>query len=181
MMKQNPISFSWKFNQQIGTLKKELERYGLIDSKTFAKLLEKVGISQFLIAQYFRMKNLASLDAPLQGHFATHSANTALVENVPDPATLDFAQKVTTEVQVTKILQEIFQEVQLSEREIEILTLRYGLNGQTAHNYKQIGKIFGITGERIRQIITAAERKIKTWLQEEHPEYIRIIQKSFFN
>ena len=49
----------------------------------------------------------------------------------------------------------------LTEREQRVLTLRFGLDGGKAHTYKEIGVIFGITTERIRQIEAKAIRKLK--------------------
>ena len=49
----------------------------------------------------------------------------------------------------------------LTEREEKILTLRYGLNGNRKHTLKELGEIFGITRERIRQIQKVALRKLR--------------------
>jgi RNA polymerase primary sigma factor len=50
---------------------------------------------------------------------------------------------------------------QLDEREAKILILRFGLNGQRKHTLKELGEIFGITRERIRQIQKGALRKLR--------------------
>lgn len=50
---------------------------------------------------------------------------------------------------------------ELTEREASILTLRYGLNGARKHTLKELGEIFGITRERIRQIQKGALRKLR--------------------
>lgn len=49
----------------------------------------------------------------------------------------------------------------LTEREAKILTLRFGLNGAQKHTLKELGEIFGITRERIRQIQKGALRKLR--------------------
>ncbi|MDW7753747.1 MAG: sigma-70 family RNA polymerase sigma factor [Brevefilum sp.] len=49
----------------------------------------------------------------------------------------------------------------LTEREAKILILRYGLNGSRKHTLKELGEIFGITRERIRQIQKGALRKLR--------------------
>jgi len=53
----------------------------------------------------------------------------------------------------------------LSEREASILKLRFGLNGERKHTLKELGELFGITRERIRQIQKGALRKLR------HPIY----------
>lgn len=50
---------------------------------------------------------------------------------------------------------------ELTEREAKILILRYGLNGSRKHTLKELGEIFGITRERIRQIQKGALRKLR--------------------
>lgn len=49
----------------------------------------------------------------------------------------------------------------LTDREAKILTLRFGLNGSRKHTLKELGEIFGITRERIRQIQKGALRKLR--------------------
>jgi len=49
----------------------------------------------------------------------------------------------------------------LSEREAKVLTLRFGLDGGQAKTLEEVGKIFNVTRERIRQIEAKALRKLK--------------------
>jgi RNA polymerase primary sigma factor len=49
----------------------------------------------------------------------------------------------------------------LSHREREIIRLRYGLSDGYAYTLSEIGKIFSVTRERVRQIETAAIRKLQ--------------------
>ncbi len=49
-----------------------------------------------------------------------------------------------------------------SDRELEVLKLRYGFNEDNKpHTLEEVGEIFGVTRERIRQIQAKAERKLK--------------------
>lgn len=61
----------------------------------------------------------------------------------------------------------------LTEREAKILTMRFGLNGSEKHTLKELGEIFGITRERIRQIQKAALRKLR------HPNVRRKLRNYF--
>ncbi len=48
----------------------------------------------------------------------------------------------------------------LSPREKKILSLRFGLNGEIPHDLDEVGKVFDVTRERIRQIEAKALEKI---------------------
>ncbi len=49
----------------------------------------------------------------------------------------------------------------LTAREQRVLELRYGLQGHRAYTLKEVGKIFGLTRERVRQIEKDALRKLR--------------------
>lgn len=50
---------------------------------------------------------------------------------------------------------------QLTNKEEDILRRRYGLNGQTKQTLEEIGQIYKLTRERIRQIESTAVKKLK--------------------
>ena len=49
----------------------------------------------------------------------------------------------------------------LSPREVEILSVYYGLNGKNPHTLDEIGDMFGLTRERVRQIRERAIRRLR--------------------
>ena len=53
---------------------------------------------------------------------------------------------------------------ELSEREQEIVRLRFGLDGGQAKTLEEVGRQFGVTRERIRQI------EAKTLAKLRHPQ-----------
>lgn len=50
----------------------------------------------------------------------------------------------------------------LSSREEKVLRYRYGLDGSSPKTLEEVGKIFNVTRERIRQIEVKALRKLRT-------------------
>jgi len=70
----------------------------------------------------------------------------------------------------------------LNEREQSIIDLRYGFVGDQSHTLAEIGQKFGITRERVRQIITKCEKKIravgrrKLWSGETNHPCAELIQ-----
>gem|GEM_PF-2143193 len=58
----------------------------------------------------------------------------------------------------------------LSEREAGVIRLRYGLTGGVARTLDEIGKVYGVTRERIRQIESDAMSKLR------HPSRSQVLQ-----
>jgi len=73
-------------------------------------------------------------------------------------------QNITPDQAVTRaLLKDLIHEilVDLSDREQKILNMRFGLEDGMQHTLEEVGKVFGVTRERIRQIEAKALEKIR--------------------
>ena len=77
------------------------------------------------------------------------------IEDTTQPSPYDETAK--------ELLHESIEEVlgSLDERESKVLSLRFGLVGETPKTLEEVGKIFNVTRERIRQIEAKALRKLR--------------------
>lgn len=80
-----------------------------------------------------------------------------LVEDVNAEAPIDFVAREMLTTDIDKVLAE-----RLSPREAQILRMRYGLNGREPQTLKEIGKKFGLSRERIRQLERRALRQLRS-------------------
>ncbi len=66
---------------------------------------------------------------------------------------------VSTEKMLKEHIQELLKD--LLPREAEVLKLRYGLEDGQVRTLEQVGKVFNITRERVRQIEFKAMKKLR--------------------
>ena len=94
-----------------------------------------------------------SLESPVGNEDATEYGDFIKDESVVEP--VDAASKELLREQIRNVLGF------LSEREREVLEMRFGLNDGKDHTLEEVGKSFGVTRERIRQIEAKALRKLR--------------------
>jgi RNA polymerase primary sigma factor len=96
----------------------------------------------------------ASLDTTVDDESMTSLADLIMDANSAEPFEMVF--------QLT--LQDTLDEVlkQLSDREMKIIQLRFGLAGEGPFTLEETGKYLGITRERVRQIQEKAMKKLRT-------------------
>lgn len=100
-----------------------------------------------------------SLDAPL----ADESNANAVSEVVADPNAAAPFDRLVLEND-TALVQEVL--ATLTERESRILAMRFGLDDGKPKTLEEIGVIFGVTRERIRQIQDEALKKMRVKMEQ---------------
>lgn len=94
-----------------------------------------------------------SLDTPVGDE-----EDTSIGSFVPDDQTLGPAD-ATSNALLAEALKEILDT--LTEREADVLKMRFGMYDGRTHTLEEVGQIFGVTRERIRQIENKAIRKLR--------------------
>jgi RNA polymerase primary sigma factor len=84
--------------------------------------------------------------------------DSTLSDFIPDEKNPSPAQS-TARAMLRDLIREIM--IDLSEREQQILKMRFGLEDGVSHTLEEVGKAFGVTRERIRQIEAKALEKIR--------------------
>ena len=130
----------------------ELEREPTVDELAAKLLMEPEKVRDLL---RYALDPL-SLDSPVGEEDESNLGDFIEDANADGPA--DAATRAMLHEAVEEVLGE------LTEREQEIVRLRFGLDGSQARTLEEVGKEFGVTRERIRQI------EAKTLAKLRHPQ-----------
>ena len=94
-----------------------------------------------------------SLDTPVGDEEDTSIGSFVEDERTPGPA------DATSNALLAEALKDILGT--LTEREADVLRMRFGMYDGRTHTLEEVGQIFGVTRERIRQIENKAIRKLR--------------------
>jgi RNA polymerase primary sigma factor len=87
------------------------------------------------------------------------------IEDMKNPSPVQQSQTYRLQLEIEKVLDS------LSPREADIIRLRYGIGSGYPRTLEEVGKIFGVTRERVRQIEAKAIRKLR------HPSRSRSLRE----
>ena len=139
-----------KFNHTYRRLTQELAREPLMEELALELEMDVRKVRQIMrISQ-----DILSLDSPVGGE-----EDTTLGDFVEDDKYLT-PEKATN----LSILKENLYEMLdfLTPREKKIIVMRFGLDGGEMHTLEEVGKEFGVTRERVRQIEAKTLEKLRT-------------------
>lgn len=115
---------------------------------------EELELDADRVREIFKIaQEVTSLEAPVG-----EEGESMLGDFIPDegqPSPVDQASKQLLKNHLDEVL------ATLSDREARVLKLRFGLEGNKQMTLEEVGKVFGVTRERIRQIEAKALRKLK--------------------
>jgi len=127
---------------------------------TDQELADVLGIPRAKVAQLRTISiRPASLDAPIGEDDATEFSEIVGDENALSP--FELLRDKTLRQDVRDILEE------LEPREAEILTLRFGLDGNKPKTLEEVGRKFKVTRERVRQIQNIALTKLRRVMEKQ--------------
>jgi RNA polymerase primary sigma factor len=127
----------------------ELEREPTVD-----ELADKVGITSARVREIMRIsQDPLSLDSPVGEEDDSNLAD--FIEDAQAEAPAEIAARMMLNSAVLEALGE------LNEREQQVVRLRFGLEDGQARTLEEVGKEFGVTRERIRQIESKTLAKLR--------------------
>lgn len=131
------------------------------------ELMEMLGMTKEEIEVYFRMNSYTLSTDMNVGNGSDDEGGITLKDTLYDKETTtpeDNMMQQTVENEITAMLNG------LNEREAEIISCYFGLNGKTPMTLEEIGEIYGLTRERVRQI---KERCIQRLKDKTNPGLLR--------
>lgn len=142
--------------ERLGRLKKGRERLQKIGNAqpTVEETAKEAEEPVEKAKQAFKVaQSPTSLDAPLREEEEKHLMDLVQDENASSP------EDEVTQNELVEALEKVLG--MLRPREAEVVRLRFGLGDEKAHSLEQVGRIFGVTRERIRQIEGKALTKLR--------------------
>lgn len=154
---------AYKYRKLIEDYKKE---YGTSEEPSDDYIMEKMNITEDKLKSIKALEcnvSITSLDQPVG-----EEEDSVLMDFIPDSKT---TEDVAISTDLSRIINELLSE--FPEREQKVIRYRFGFYGRI-YTLEEVGAMYGVTRERIRQIEAKVLRKLR------HPKRVKLI-KDFMN
>ncbi len=152
-----PVHLVDKISKMRRTAMKLQEELG--HEPTDEELADEMGMTAMRVRQMRQAAiRPASLDAPIGDDDSNNFSDVVQDENATSP------YENLEDKTVTDMLQDMVKH--LDQREATILRFRFGLDGGSEKTLEEVGKKFGVTRERVRQIQNLALRKLRKMIEK---------------
>lgn len=153
-----PVHMVETINKLTKTSRTLLQKLGR--EPTQSEIAEAMGISESRVVEIQKIaQDPVSLEAPIGEEEDSHLGD--FIEDKNTASQIDIAEGKMLKEQVKEILST------LAPREAMVLMLRYGLKDNRPRTLEEVGRVFNVTRERIRQIEAKALRRLK------HPNKVK--------
>jgi RNA polymerase primary sigma factor len=147
-----PVHMIERINRQLRTGQQLVQELGR--EPTTEELAARLNVPVDAVR---RTKKIAqqpiSIETPIGEEQETHLRD--LIEDTGIASPSDAAIKLNLKEEMARMLKT------LSPREERIISMRFGLDGGSEHTLEEVGQVFSVTRERIRQIEAKALRKLR--------------------
>ena len=134
-----------------------LEHNGEFPNDEIISQMTSIPVDKVIVART-NMEPIISLDTPV-GDASDHSNDTFLGDMIEDPnSSMDYNAHL---MYLEEFLEAFESSGYISDKEKEILKYRFGFYDCREYTLEEVGQLFGVTRERIRQIQKKALFKIK--------------------
>jgi len=147
-----PVHMVETINKLVRTSRQLLQELGR--EPTAEEIAEEMGLTPERVREIQKIaQEPVSLETPIGEEEDSHLGD--FIEDVDALAPAEAASFVMLKEQIEEVLDT------LNEREQRVLRLRFGLDDGKARTLEEVGREFGVTRERIRQIEAKALRKLR--------------------
>lgn len=147
-----PVHMVETINRLIRTQRQMVQKLGREPS--VEELAHELGMSVKRVQEIMKIsQEPVSLETPIGEEEDSHIGDFVRDDNIPTPA--EAAANMMRDEQIQEVIST------LTAREQRVLKLRFGMIDGRCRTLEEVGKEFGVTRERIRQIEAKALRKLK--------------------
>ena len=142
-----PVHVVERLNRYLGKVEQLVHELGREPSSEEVAVRMKTGVEEVDDLKQL-VRTTSSLDSPI-----SEGQDTFLRDTIEDPLCLSPADTAEGVLRRSEMMAWVKE---LPEKERTVILARFGLDGEESRTLEEIGREMGLTGERVRQIETAA-------------------------